>query len=105
MPNIPVILAAGYVTHSPTGEHLKASTISTLKALAFCTEKTSNYCAPSIQALREMTGYSKNTVRATLKDLEALGFITCTARVGYSTVYTLQIDAMQPVHHLAPRVS
>lgn len=105
MSNIPVILTAGYVTHSPAGDHLKASIISTLKALAFCTEKTSNSCTPSIQELREMTGHSENTVRAALKDLEALGFITRTARAGYSTAYMLQIDAMQAVHHLAPRVS
>lgn len=96
--SINAILAAGYVTHSPAGDHLKASTISTLKALAFCTGKASNACYPSIQTLQEMTGHSENTVRAALKDLEALGFITRTARVGASNIYTLQIEAMRSVH-------
>lgn len=96
--SINAILAAGYVTHSPTGDHLKASTISTLKALAFCTGKASNACYPSIQTLQEMTGHSENTVRAALKDLEALGFITRAARVGASNIYTLQIEAMRFAH-------
>ena len=96
--SINAILAAGYVTHSPAGDHLKASTISTLKALAFCTGKASNACYPSIQTLQEMTGHSENTVRAALKDLEALGFITRTARVGASNIYTLQIEAMRSAH-------
>lgn len=96
--SINAILAAGYVTHSPTGDHLKVSTIATLKALAFCTGARSNACYPSIQTLREMTGCSENTVRAALKDLEALGFITRTARIGASNIYTLQIDAMRAVH-------
>nr|DAT26554.1 MAG TPA: replisome organizer protein [Caudoviricetes sp.] len=96
--SINAILAAGYVTHSPAGDHLKASTISTLKALAFCTGKASNACYPSIQTLQDMTGHSENTVRAALKDLEALGFITCTARVGASNIYTLQIDTMRSAH-------
>lgn len=96
--SINAILAAGYVTHSPAGEHLKASTISTLKALAFCTGKASNACYPSIQTLQDMTGHSENTVRAALKDLEALGFITRTARVGASNIYALQIDTMRSAH-------
>ncbi|WP_455112792.1 helix-turn-helix domain-containing protein [Rothia mucilaginosa] len=96
--SINAILAAGYVTHSPAGDHLKASTISTLKALAFCTGKASNACYPSIQTLQDMTGHSENTVRAALKDLEALGFITRTARVGASNIYTLQIDTMRSAH-------
>lgn len=96
--SINAILAAGYVTHSPAGEHLRASTISTLKALAFCTGKASNACYPSIQTLQDMTGHSENTVRAALKDLEALGFITRTARVGASNIYTLQIDTMRSAH-------
>ena len=96
--SINAILAAGYVTHSPAGDHLKASTISTLKALAFCTGKASNACYPSIQTLQEMTGHSENTVRAALKDLESLGFITRTARVGASNIYTLQIEAMRSAH-------
>lgn len=96
--SINAILAAGYVTHSPAGEHLKASTISTLKALAFCTGKASNACYPSIQTLQDMTGHSENTVRAALKDLEALGFITRTARVGASNIYALQIEAMRSAH-------
>lgn len=96
--SINAILAAGYVTHSPTGDHLKASTISTLKALAFCTGKASNACYPSIQTLQDMTGHSENTVRAALKELETLGFITRTARVGASNIYTLQIEAMRSAH-------
>ena len=96
--SINAILAAGYVTHSPAGEHLKASTISTLKALAFCTGKASNACYPSIQTLQDMTGHSENTIRAALKDLEALGFITRAARVGASNIYTLQIEAMRSAH-------
>lgn len=96
--SINAILAAGYVTHSPAGEHLKASTISTLKALAFCTGKASNACYPSIQTLQDMTGHSENTVRTALKDLEALGFITRTARVGASNIYALQIEAMRSAH-------
>lgn len=96
--SINAILAAGYVTHSPAGDHLKASTISTLKALAFCTGKASNACYPSIQTLQEMTGHSENTVRAALKDLEALGFITRAARVGASNIYALQIEAMRSAH-------
>lgn len=96
--SINAILAAGYVTHSPAGEHLKASTISTLKALAFCTGKASNACYPSIQTLQDMTGHGENTVRAALKELEALGFIIRTARVGASNIYTLQIDTMRSTH-------
>lgn len=96
--SINAILAAGYVTHSPAGDHLKASTISTLKALAFCTGKASNACYPSIQTLQDMTGHSENTVRAALKELETLGFITRTPRVGASNIYTLQIEAMRSAH-------
>jgi len=96
--SINAILAAGYVTHSPAGDHLKASTISTLKALAFCTGKASSACYPSIQTLQDMTGHSENTVRAALKELETLGFITRTARVGASNIYTLQIEAMRSAH-------
>ena len=96
--SINAILAAGYVTHSPLGDHLKASAISTLKALAFCTGKASNACYPSIQTLQDMTGHSENTVRAALKELETLGFITRTPRVGASNIYTLQIEAMRSAH-------
>nr|DAS15195.1 MAG TPA: replisome organizer protein [Caudoviricetes sp.] len=96
--SINAILAAGYVTHSPAGDHLKASTISMLKVLAFCTGKASNACYPSIQTLQDMTGHSENTVRAALKELETLGFITRTARVGASNIYTLQIKAMRSAH-------
>lgn len=96
--SINAILAAGYVTHSPAGDHLKASTISTLKALAFCTGKASNACYPSIQTLQDMTGHSENTVRLALKELETLGFITRTPRVGASNIYTLQVEAMRSAH-------
>lgn len=92
------ILAAGYVTHSPAGEPLTTAQMATLKALAFCTGERSNACYPAVQTLREMTAVSVNTIRATLKDLEAMGFITRTRRAGTSTVYTLQIDAMRAVH-------
>lgn len=92
------ILAAGYVTHSPAGEHLTTAQMATLKALAFCTGEHSNACHPAVQTLREMTAVSVNTIRAALKDLEAMGFITRTRRAGTSTVYTLQIDAMRAVH-------
>lgn len=92
------ILAAGYVTHSPAGEPLTTAQMATLKALAFCTGKHSNACHPAVQTLREMTAVSVNTIRAALKDLEAMGFITRTRRAGTSTVYTLQIDAMRAVH-------
>lgn len=92
------ILAAGYVTHSPAGEPLTTAQMATLKALAFCTGERSNACYPAVQTLREMTAVSVNTIRAALKDLEAMGFITRTRRVGTSTVYTLQIDAMRAVH-------
>lgn len=92
------ILAAGYVTHSPAGEPLTTAQMATLKALAFCTGEHSNACYPAVQTLREMTAVSVNTIRAALKDLEAMGFITRTRRAGTSTVYTLQIDAMRAVH-------
>ena len=92
------ILAAGYVTHSPAGEPLTTAQMATLKALAFCTGEHSNACYPAVQTLREMTAVSVNTIRAALKALEAMGFITCTRRAGTSTVYTLQIDAMRAVH-------
>lgn len=92
------ILAAGYVTHSPAGEPLTTAQMATLKALAFCTGEHSNACYPAVQALREMTGVSVNTIRAALKDLDTMGFITRTARAGTSTVYTLQIGAMRATH-------
>lgn len=92
------ILAAGYVTHSPAGEPLTTAQMATLKALAFCTGEHSNACYPAVQTLREMTAVSVNTIRAALKNLEAMGFITRTRRAGTSTVYTLQIDAMRAVH-------
>lgn len=92
------ILAAGYVTHSPAGEPLTTAQMATLKALAFCTGEHSNACHPAVQTLREMTAVSVNTIRAALKDLEAMGFITRIRRAGTSTVYTLQIDAMRAVH-------
>lgn len=92
------ILAAGYVTHSPAGEPLTTAQMATLKALAFCTGEYSNACYPAVHTLREMTAVSVNTIRAALKDLEAMGFITRTRRAGTSTVYTLQIDAMRAVH-------
>lgn len=96
--SITSILAAGYVTHSPAGEPLTTAQMATLKALAFCTGEHSNACHPAVQTLREMTAVSVNTIRAALKDLEAMGFITRTRRAGTSTVYTLQIDAMRAVH-------
>lgn len=96
--SINAILAAGYVTHSPAGEPLTTAQMATLKALAFCTGEHSNACYPAVQTLREMTAVSVNTIRAALKDLEAMGFITRTRRAGTSTVYTLQIDAMRAVH-------
>lgn len=96
--SINAILAAGYVTHSPAGEPLTTAQMATLKALAFCTGGRSNACYPAVQTLREMTAVSVNTIRAALKDLEAMGFITRTRRAGTSTVYTLQIDAMRAVH-------
>lgn len=92
------ILAAGYVTHSPAGEPLTTAQMATLKSLAFCTGEHSNACYPAVQTLREMTAVSVNTIRAALKDLEAMGFITRTRRAGTSTVYTLQIDAMRATH-------
>lgn len=96
--SINAILAAGYVTHSRAGEPLTTAQMATLKALAFCTGERSNACYPAVQTLREMTAVSVNTIRAALKDLEAMGFITRTRRAGTSTVYTLQIDAMRAVH-------
>lgn len=96
--SITAIMAAGYVTHSPAGEQLKASSLSTLKALAFCTGEHSNSCYPSVRTLQEMTGHSVRTIRAALNDLEEMGFITRAARAGTSTVYALQIDVMR-AHH------
>lgn len=96
--SITAIMAAGYVTHTPTGEQMKPSSLSTLKALAFCTGEHSNSCYPSVRTLQEMTGHSVRTIRAALNDLEEMGFITRAARAGTSTVYTLQIDAMRAVH-------
>lgn len=96
--SITAIMAAGYVTHSPAGEQVKASSLSTLKALAFCTGKHSNSCYPSVRTLQEMTGHSVRTIRAALNDLEEMGFITRAARAGTSTVYALQIDVMR-AHH------
>ena len=96
--SITAIMAVGYVTHSPAGEQLKASSLSTLKALAFCTGKHSNSCYPSMRTLQEMTGHSVKTIRAALDTLEEVGFITRTHRVGTSNVYALQIDVMR-AHH------
>lgn len=96
--SITAIMAAGYVTHSPAGEQLKASSLSTLKALAFCTGEHSNSCYPSVRTLQEMTGHSVRTIRAALNNLEEMGFITRAARAGTSTVYALQIDMMR-AHH------
>lgn len=96
--SITAIMAAGYVTHSPAGEQLKASSLSTLKALAFCTGEHSNSCYPSMRTLQEMTGHSVKTIRAALDTLEEIGFITRTHRVGTSNVYALQIDVMRSVH-------
>lgn len=96
--SITAIMAAGYVTHSSAGEQLKPSSLSTLKALAFCTGEHSNSCYPSVRTLQEMTGHSVRTIRAALNGLEEMGFITRAARAGTSTVYILQIDAMRAVH-------
>lgn len=96
--SITAIMAAGYVTHTPTGEQMKPSSLSTLKALAFCTGEHSNSCYPSVRTLQEMTGHSVRTIRAALNDLEEMGFITRAARAGASTVYALQIDVMR-AHH------
>ncbi len=96
--SITAIMAAGYVTHTPTGEQMKPSSLSTLKALAFCTGTHSTACYPSLRTLQEMTGHSARTIRAALNDLEEMGFITRAARAGTSTVYTLQIDVMR-AHH------
>lgn len=96
--SITAIMAAGYVTHTPTGEQMKPSSLSTLKALAFCTGTHSTACYPSVRTLQEMTGHSVRTIRAALNDLEEMGFITRTARAGTSTVYALQIDMMR-AHH------
>lgn len=96
--SITAIMAAGYVTHTPTGEQMKPSSLSTLKALAFCTGEHSNSCYPSVRTLQEMTGHSVRTIRAALNDLEEMGFITRAARAGTSTVYALQIDVMR-AHH------
>ena len=96
--SITAIMAAGYVTHTPTGEQMKPSSLSTLKALAFCTGTHSTACYPSVRTLQEMTGHSVRTIRAALNDLEEIGFIARAARAGTSTVYTLQIDAMRAAH-------
>lgn len=96
--SITAIMAAGYVTHTPTGEQMKPSSLSTLKALAFCTGTHSTACYPSVRTLQEMTGHSVRTIRAALNDLEEMGFITRTARAGTSTAYALQIDMMR-AHH------
>lgn len=96
--SITAIMAVGYVTHTPTGEQMKPSSLSVLKALAFCTGEHSNSCYPSVRTLQEMTGHSVRTIRAALKDLEEVGFITRAARAGTSTVYALQIDVMR-AHH------
>nr|DAR47274.1 MAG TPA: replisome organizer protein [Caudoviricetes sp.] len=96
--SITAILAAGYVTHSPAGEQLKASSLSTLKALAFCTGERSNVCYPSMRTLQEMTGHTAKTIRAALDTLEEVGFITRNHRVGTSNAYTLQIDTMRSTH-------
>lgn len=96
--SITAIMAAGYVTHTPTGEQMKPSSLSTLKALAFCTGEHSNSCYPSMRTLQEMTGHSVKTIRAALDTLEEIGFITRTHRVGTSNVYALQIDVMR-AHH------
>ena len=96
--SITAIMAAGYVTHTPTGEQMKPSSLSTLKALAFCTGEHSTACYPSVRTLQEMTGHSVRTIRTALNDLEEMGFITRAARAGTSTVYALQIDVMR-AHH------
>lgn len=96
--SITAIMAAGYVTHTPTGEQMKPSSLSTLKALAFCTGTHSTACYPSVRTLQEMTGHSARTIRAALNDLEEMGFITRAARAGTSTVYALQINVMR-AHH------
>ena len=96
--SITAIMAAGYATHTPSGEQMKPSSLSTLKALAFCTGTHSVACYPSVRTLQEMTGHSVRTIRAALNDLEEMGFITRTARAGTSTVYALQIDVIR-AHH------
>lgn len=96
--SITAIMAAGYVTRSPAGEQMKPSSLSTLKALAFCTGEHSNSCYPSMRTLQEMTGHGVKTIRAALDTLEEIGFITRTHRVGTSNVYALQIDVMR-AHH------
>lgn len=96
--SITAIMAAGYVTHTPTGEQMKPSSLSTLKALAFCTGTHSTACYPSVRTLQEMTGHSARTIRAALNNLEEMGFITRAARAGTSTAYALQIDVMR-AHH------
>lgn len=96
--SITAIMAAGYVTHTPTGEQMKPSSLSILKALAFCTGTHSTACYPSVRTMQEMTGHSVRTIRAALNDLEEIGFITRATRAGTSTVYTLQIDAMRAAH-------
>lgn len=96
--SITAIMAAGYVTHTSTGEQMKPSSLSTLKALAFCTGEHSNSCFPSVRTLQEMTGHSVRTIRAALNDLEEMGFITRAERAGTSTVYALQIDVMRSHH-------
>lgn len=96
--SITAIMAAGYVTHTPSGEQMKPASLSTLKALAFCTGTHSVACYPSVRTLQEMTGHTVRTIRAALNDLEEMGFITRTARAGTSTVYTLQIDVMREHH-------
>lgn len=96
--SITAIIAAGYVTSTPAGKHLTTSEIATLHALAFCTGERSVKCFPSNETLCDLTGLSVRTVRASLKTLEDVGFITRETRAGRANIFILNVETMRACH-------
>ena len=92
------ITATLYLTHTPSGEPLKASAKVTAYQLAGCTPADSNVCWPSIKTLQELTVLSLSTLHDALKTLEDCGYITRTPRVGRSNFITLNVEAMKATH-------
>ena len=99
------ILAAGYVTHTPSGDHLTASEISTLRALALTADPLNLASRATFNTLRDLTGHSLNTIRKALRALEACGYITRYYRPGYYMIYVLNTDALRATRRYSQPVS
>lgn len=89
------IIAAGYVTHTPSGDHLTASEINTLRALALSADPLSLASRATLNTLRDLTGHSLNTIRKAIRALEACGYITRYYRPGYYMIYALNAEALR----------